>query len=371
MTMRASHYSRSPGPWHPTLATQSDAQGLGRGGGAWQKRGASGLDGQCQEAMQQLLRPVHYPAIVPWMRAVGSQEKREMVRLAKFASGADSADDPTHRSLAAPRVLVEARSSRSFPVSDDGVHGRSRSLGASGDRMITNAKGRPMLANTVNISGDRLQADLNRNRHGADQKDEALHRKRQFFSEYARVPSTNSVADFFKLDNSPILKDGSMAMLTENARRGLQRWQVRGPERNPEVSAAVMRSLRSLHSAVAALPKYAEHSHYADLSGQPVTDSLHDYATVVPKGHRILRPKPVLDRSLKYSSSAPTLPGRLVTRSEAEAVTRPGGFIVKLMDYEPMQFLKNRQRNKSSKIPMQGGTADWQTAAQTIGQQPA
>merc|ERR1719428_2811802 len=92
---------------------------------------------------------------------------------------------------------------------------------AARDSVVVNSKGRSRLSQAVPVSADRAQVDLLRNRHGEDQRDTSLQKKRQFFTDYHSVPSSASVCDFYRLGEVPVATDASTKVLTEQARRRL------------------------------------------------------------------------------------------------------------------------------------------------------
>merc|ERR1712125_16290 len=97
------------------------------------------------------------------------------------------------------------------------------------------------VASKPQVTADRVQADL-------------LQKKREWFKDWAPVPSVDSVGDFFHLKDNPVQAHPISQVLSESARRGLQRWQVAGPEQGLGTAANAMRSLRKIHDAVARVP---------------------------------------------------------------------------------------------------------------------
>jgi len=292
------------------------------------------LDLECKESLQKILKPCHYPVIVPWMKAAGTEAKRDMVSLARHASG----------------VSTECVD----PVT---------TFKASREPALVNPNGRPKLVKAVHVTADRAQHDMLRNRSQSDQRDEALQEKRRFFSTFHPIPSRDTVSDFYRLAEVPVARDPTMQVLTEHARRKLHNWQLRGPEQSRESAAQVMRSLRSLSQAIARLPTYAEHSVQHE-GGEALTGSLFEFSKTVPKGHRTLKAPSV---PLRHSSSSPAVLQPLIDPEDLSAVTRPGGYLVNHADSAPLQLLKNKQRAMTSKIPMNGGRQDWSTSAQVVG----
>lgn len=286
-------------------------------------------------SLQKILKPCHYSVIVPWMKSAGTEAKRDMVSLARHASGVGTEyDDP---------VLA---------------------FKASQEPAVVNSNGRPRLMKAVHVTADRAQHDMIRNRCHSDQKDAALHEKRRFFSNFHPIPTRDTVADFYRLGEVPVAKDPTMQVLTEHARRKLHNWQVRGPEQNRESSAQVMRSLRSISKAVDRLPTYAEHIVSQPQGLDDMNSSLHEYSKVIPKGHRSFKAPTV---PLRHSSSSPAVLQPLIDPEELSAIGRPGGYLVNHADSAPLQMMKNKERAVKSKLPMAGGRRDWSTSAQVVG----
>merc|ERR1719436_854714 len=153
-------------------------------------------------------------------------------------------------------------------------------------------------------------------------------------------------------------------VLTEDARRKLQRWQLHGPEQDPEGAGRAMRSLRNISNAVASLPKYTDLT--ATQGTQSCRDSLFEYSKVAPKGARSLRNTDPPPRMLSFSNSAPTIYRPFIEPDEIDKVTKPGGFVVALHDHPPLARMKNRERAIKSKIPLSGGKCDWSTTADAM-----
>jgi len=312
---------RGPGPWSPQLSTPAGDQ-------FFPKAGPTNLDLECKDALQQVLRPSFYPVIVPWMNSVSNEFKRDMVNVARFASGAGvDVDDP---------VLA-------YKASRDPVH--------------HNVNGRPKLMKGMHVTGDRAQSDLLRNRSASDQKDSTLHEKRRFFATFSPTPSRDSVSDYFRLQEVSIAEDPTMQVLTEHARRKLHQWQLRGPERDRRTAAQVMRSLRSINEAISRLPRYAEHG-VQQPPGEGTRATLFEHSHIIPKGHRRLK-EPV--ELLHKSSSLPAFALQALAAQEK----RPGAVSMKNFDLTPFQV--NKERGGKSKIPLMGGPRDWSTSAMVVG----
>jgi len=319
---------RGPGPWSPQLQLPSGRDSYNP------QSGPSTLDVQCKAALHQVLKPSHYGVIVPWMRSVGTEAKRDMVNLGRHASGASvEHEDPVH------------------------------TFAASRETAILNPNGRPKLAKAVHVTADRAQSDMLRNRSGAEQRDTGRESSRRFFSNFHPIPNRDTVADFYRLGDVPIASDSTTQVLTEHARRKLHQWQVRGPEGSKEGSAQVMRSLRSLSSACERVPKYSDAvAVFRPSDPKEAGTFLHEYAMAVPKGHKSLR------APLQHARSAPAIiPKPLFDPEEIEGISRPGGDRVDHFDSAPIQKMKNHERAMKSKISMAGGNVDWSTSNQVIG----
>lgn len=292
------------------------------------KQGPSNLDIECKASLQHLLKPSHYSVIAPWMAHARTEDKRDMVKLGQITrDGAVELTDP-----------LTAHTARKQPV-------------------VVNGNGRARLATSVPCTADRMQHDLFRNRHGSEQRGTEKLAKRQFMADYVPIPSVKSVDDFHRLRDVAVASDSSTKVLTEQARRNLQLWQVRGPEKDSIASAQVMRSLRSISDAVANLPTYHEHSRGAAPGGQGCTQSLHEYGKVVPKGPRNFK-----SGSLHMSRSAPslgirTMPPPYIEPEELEQIHRP----VNLFDKAEIMRMKNKHQGSRSQVCMTGGNQEWST----------
>jgi hypothetical protein len=240
------------------------------------------------------------------------------------------------------------------------------------EKVLVTDRGRPRLAKTMHVTPDCIQAELLKNKCGSDIKDEALEAKRKYYREWERIPSIKSTGEFHHMKDHPIMVHETAKILTESARRGLQRWQVDGPEKSPSDAAHATRALRHISEAVARIPKYTKHfGSSSDGQRRPAdtVNQLHEYSHVAPRGSRTLLhgPYATVDRQLVHSGSAPAMLAPLVTDEEIENIRKPGGYVVRLMDYESVAKLKNRERNQCSKLSMAGGAADWTTTANSLG----
>lgn len=286
-----------------------------------------------------MLKPSHLSVIAPWIQTASGQLKRDMALLGKIiASGGEVSDDP--------RKQVEA----------------------ANQKVMTNAWGRDRLAATVSCTADRAQVELTRVRSGSDITDLSLEAKRRWFASYATVPSVGSVGDYYRLRDAPLLTDSMTRALTDPARRALQKWQVAGPEKEPETAAQIVRALRSLNAAIVALPTYWEHSLGQSPGSKGCTDSLFEFSKVVPKGNRILRPMET-QRVMAHSSSAPALYKRIIDTEELDAIKKPGGVVVGLLDVAPLAYLKTQHKAHTSQVIPAGGVSEWKTSSMTVGPQ--
>lgn len=346
---------RSCGPWNPQLSDPA----VGRSS-FLTPAGPSILDKACKESLEHLLKPGNLGMIVPWMKSATEQEKRDVVTLGKIVAEADShMDTPAKAYVSATQEVV------------------------------TNRQGRTRLANTVPVSADRAQQDLLRNRHGADQRNPEMQRRRDFFAAFAPVPSTSSVADFYAMASAPILGDGATKCLDEKVRKKLERWQVRGPEkdqRRAEAAARAVRSLRSVSSAVASVPNYLDHTGKwtamnssggkRGLSGQAHATALYEYSKVQPKNHedRVMeslgaqRERTLLQQSqLHHASSAPALIRReALADGSALDVDQLCSGPIGYFEGSQLQMRKIRERSIRSKIPGTGGAGSWSTTYGTL-----
>lgn len=277
--------------------------------------------------MQKTLKPCYFSVIVPWMQSASIEAMRDMVKLGRAMEAGES--EPRKEETA--QVLV-------------------------------NSTGRGRLENAIPCSGDRHQVDLLRNRSKSDQTSKTRNAERRSFAEFSMggLPNTQSVSDYFRLAQVAISKEETSKVLTEQAKRRIERWQVRGPDENPAVAAQVMRSLRSICNAVSQLPTYAE-SRGCRSGGQVCTDSLYEFSLVAPKGARTF--KVASTGVLRPSMSEPTL-----QRSSAD--TKPRSLVswtLNLDDAAPVQRRKNKERSITTKIPLAGGQQTWDTTYAVMG----
>ncbi|CAJ1389916.1 unnamed protein product [Effrenium voratum] len=122
----------------------------------------------------------------------------------------------------------------------------------------------------------------------------------------------------------------------------------------------MMRGLQNLAAACERLPSYADYT--ASQGPKAAHERLFGYSLAVPKGNRTLKKVPTLRRA-PLSSSAPALLRPLLDPAEIEAISRPGGTAVKMMDSELLQRMKNVARSSQSQVQMSMGRADWTTTA--------
>lgn len=308
-----------PGPWVPSSLSFPGASSQED---LLPRTGPSNLDLACKAALQQILRPSNYPVINPWMMSASTAMKRDMVQLA----------DTVKRAGEMPSPAV---------------------------KLVQNPSGRLRSASAIPMTADRVQADLQKNRSISDQRDTALQEERKYYQRFSRIPSTDSVADFHRLSHAPVHMEESTKVLSEQARRRLMQWQLHGPEQNHHVSAEIMRSLRSISSAVDRLPSYVDAQRTRQPGSQGLKDSLFDYSkTTSHAGTRVLKGVPLLKRT-PHSSSAPALHRPLISTDDLDAIGRPGGYVVKLMDNTPLQTIKNTKRAMQSQVSVSGAACDF------------
>lgn len=300
----------------------TDSVGLGA---AVPKEGPTHLDIACKQALQRILKPCHFIVIVPWMQGASVEAKKDVLRLAK--------------------AMAQGERKAEAPVSIVNPHGRERPQ------------------SLIPVSADRIQVDLLRNRHGADQRDAGRESKRLFFAEFSKIPTCESVGDFFRLREDAVDKEEACKILTEQARQQLRHWQMHGPERDPELSSQVMRSLRTISRAVQSLPTYTE-NRLQEPGGHNCRTSLYEYSKVAPRGYRTF--KVASQVTLQHSSSAPGRLPAYITQEEVDAVKQPGGFFVELNDNEKLAMLKNRERGSRTKIAASGGAPSYLTTSQAM-----
>jgi len=314
-----------PGPWSPQLTDKSAVNGL-------TASGPSNLDIACRDALAQMLKPRNYPVIMPWIASASSKEKRNMVNLARCASAADMQfEDP-----------VVALKAAQQPV-------------------VVNSHGRAKLADSMHVTADRLQSDLLRSRCGSDQRDRELHRKREFLASFHAVPSRDAIADFCRLGEKPIAGDAAAQVLTEDARKRLQQWQVRAPERDRQTTADVMRSLRDLGNAVQQLPRQSVGS---ACGRGTLRSSSNSALPTVPRSRASTSAND--DALMQHSHSSPAILRPLIDSQEIDAVRRPGGYMVLLQDHPQLQRMKNKERAVKSTMS-HAGIRDYTTSSSMIG----
>jgi len=279
------------------------------------------------------------------MMAAGTREKQEMVQLGSFATGKRPPDLQSQRGTFTPAELVSVH----WPPKPNAI------AKSASEPTLVNMRGRVQKMDGVHVTADRAQNDLLRNTCASDQKDAALRRRREHFAGHASVPSTESVADYFRMQVHPAREDESSAMLSEQARRGLARWQIGGPEANTADAAQVMRSLRGLSRVVKMQPTYRDHSRDKPPGGISASNCLHEYKQVKDLSRY---PQPVT----KFSRPAPMRTRTPPAPEDFQSISKPGGYICKLMDSTPFQMTKNKVRNQQSKIGMTGGATDYATS---------
>jgi hypothetical protein len=87
------------------------------------------------------------------------------------------------------------------------------------------------------------------------------------------------------------------------------------------------------------------------------------------KSGTYMRRVPTTQPGLGLSRSMPTIPPSYLTEAEIGNVKRPGGYVCSLMDCEPLQMKKNKQRNITTKI-VQGGATSWTTSYNAMCSKP-
>lgn len=301
-------------------------------------KGPSNLDLECKASLQKLLRPSHYGAIDIWMRNHNTKDKKGMVLLAEAAVGDNGV----------------------APLGD-------KAYAALNEPVQLNTKGRHRVSTSVHVTADRQQHDLTKLRCGADQTNMELVKKRRFLDDFAPVHNINSVSEFYRLSDVPIAAEPGAKVLSEDARRGLSRWQIRGPERNREETATICQALRSLGDAVDARPTYTDELRNRRDGGKGASDCLHSYGETkrASRSGNYMRRMPMTQPGQGLSRSMPSIPPSYMSLEDIKDVNRPGGFKCNLMDCEPLQMRKNRQRGITSKMP-QGGSTSWTTSYNTM-----
>lgn len=251
-------------------------------------------------------------------------------------------------------------------VGDNGVSvQQDKAYAASRQPVQLNPKGRHRVATSVHVTADRQQADLLKVKSGEEQRSKDLLRRRNFLQDYAPMPSTESVSDYYRLSDVPVSAEPGAKVLTEDARRGLARWQIRGPEQNREQTAHICQALRSLGESVNACPTYTD-AIRGSRSGAHATDRLLDHGSVkqLHRSGNFIRRIPMTQPGQGMSRSMPTIPPAYLDRETIENIKRPGGYVVNLMDNEPLQMMKNKRRSDTTKM-VQGGSTSYETSYNT------
>jgi len=318
------------GAWVP-----SGLPGEGGGSSSWAGRqGPDNLDVECKASLQKLLKPSNYAAIDVWMRSHGTKDKKGILLLAEAAVGDNG-----------------------VPVQQDKAYAASR------QPVQLNPKGRHRVATSVHVTADRQQADLLKVKSGEEQRDKDLLRRRKFLQDYAPMPSTESVSDYYRLSDVPVAAEPGAKVLTEDARRGLARWQIRGPEQNREQTAHICQALRSLGDSVNACPTYTDNLRASRSGGHGCTERLVDHGAVkqLHRSGNFIRRLPMTQPGQGLSRSMPSIPPAYLDRETIENIKRPGGYVVNLMDNEPLQMMKNKRRSCTTKM-VQGGSTSYTTS---------
>jgi len=330
-------------PTHPGAWTPSSLDG-GRGSSVgFQGSGPDNLDVDCKASLQKLLKPSNYGAIDIWMRNHGTKDKKGILLLAEAAVGDNG-----------------------VPVQQD------QAFNAAKQAVQLNPKGRHRVANSIHVTADRQQVDLSRVRCGEDQRDKDLIRRRNHLANFVPVHSTDTVSDYYRLGDVPVSAEPGAKVLTEDARRGLTRWQIRGPEQNRENTAQICQALRSIGSAVDAVPRYTDNLRIRKSGSQGCIDCLFEYSGVkqATKNGNYERRLPMSQPGQHLARSMPTLPPAYIHPDEIRNITRPGGYVVDLLDCEPLACKKNKQRNITTKLA-QGGACSWSTSYGAMSLKPA
>lgn len=297
------------------------------------------MDLECKASLQKILKPVNYPAIDVWMRNHGIKEKKGILLLAEAAVGDNG-----------------------VPVEQD------KAFAALQQPVRLNPKGRHRVADAVHVTADRIQHDLTKVRSGEDQRNKDLVKKRRFASDFVSIPSTESISDFYRLADVAVSQEPGAKVLNEDAKRGLTRWQIRAPERAREETATICQALRSIGQAVEAVPRYEDHLRIRKPGTKGTLDCLFDQGEVKRafRSGNYERRLPMMVPGAGLSRSMPTIPPAYVSEKEITDISRPGGYVVGLMDCEPLQMKKNKQRNITSKL-VQGGATSWTTSNTAYG----
>mmetsp|Transcript_9264 Transcript_9264/g.12877 ORF Transcript_9264/g.12877 Transcript_9264/m.12877 type:complete len:305 (+) Transcript_9264:1-915(+) len=296
---------RAPGPWSPTVAFEP----YSAVDQYFPKTKPSALDVRCKESLEKMLKPCNLKVITPLLDQFKDWEKQEIVKLAECAGVLENLWGP----VIIPRV--------------------------ASDTELTNYNGRTRLEKAVHVSADKAQADMLRNRCKSDQKDTALHKKRQHFSNYSQAPSVDSVSSYYRLGSKSILSESSSKLLNERARKGLAEWQVRGPEADRVLTAQVMHSLENIHDVLKRQPQYTEIAARRGSGPQARSDALYEHALNLPRCP-----------TLPHSRSLPTVIARPPPPEDFSKLTRPGGSIVQMHDSVKLQREKNAIKSRASKV---------------------
>jgi len=317
-----------PGAWAPS-STERAASSV-----PFYREGPTNLDLECKASLQKLLKPSNYGAIDVWMRNHGTKDKKGILALAEAAVGDNG-----------------------VPVQQD------KAYACANQRTQLNRNGRHRVATAVHVTPDRQQVDLTKVRCAEDQRDQDLIRRRKFLNDFVPVHSTETISDFYRLSDVAVSKEPGAKVLTEDARRGLTRWQIRGPEQNRENAAQICQALRSLGSAVDACPTYQDQLRNRRSGSQGCIDCLLEHSAVqqASKSGNYMRRLPMTQPGLGLSRSMPSIPQQYLSHEEIANIKQPGGYVVDMNDCEPLQMKKNKQRNITTKI-VQGGATNWTTS---------
>lgn len=269
------------------------------------------LDIACKKCLTKVLRPQLYNVIEPWMQTASSKDKRQVLDLAKIATGG---------------VQVNPKNATTV-----NIFGKTTPLNHNHQAL------------------DRMQGDLYTKQCNDDAINRPLEQRRSHFREYEPIPSGASVNHYFSLNNSPLKKEPYAKLLNSKAQQQLENWQCHGYHNEHFKRAQVVQTLRDLDRAVNTLPTYTDHLlRNPVLERGPRSNALYQYSKkqdYVPPMRRI--------------ESAPVMSTIQDSSAQDEIVAmikRPGGYRVLLQDPVKVQMLKNKERSMTCKVTMMGGS---------------
>lgn len=271
------------------------------------------LDIACKKCLIQVLRPQLYNVIEPWMSSASAVDKSRVCQLAKIARGEVAIDDK--------KASVLNQFGKKTPLDY-----RYQAL-------------------------DRAQNDLYTRKCNDGDVNGKLEKRRNHFQKYVEVPSSQSVNNYYKMNNAPLKQEPWARLLNSQAQKNLEMWQNHGYHDDYKIRSQVVESLRNLDRAVEFLPNYNDVCRVAkEHGGNPLyMDSK----------------KPQWVPPLRRVESSPAVleppPG---VHPEVAKIKQPGGYRVQLVDHVKIQFLKNKERSMTCKVVMMGGNGAWQTSNQ-------